>query len=177
MGRTARHVRFNCHFAGQSKGIDRQPIVVGHSFGGLLVQNLLGRALAAGAIAINPVPVLGVLELPLSALKSALPVLGKPFNLKRTVPQTEARYRFGFADVLPEAEAWALDERFAMSQPTRCDKSQRGYHPRSLYSHADLCLKMSSGSAAPTLVELFDGSRGPGVREISANNQHIGPST
>src|SRR5260370_4709076 len=73
------------HIAGQLKALPRKPILVGHSFGGLLVQNLLGRDLASAAIAIDPAPPRGVPELPLSALKSAFPVLGHPLNFGRAV--------------------------------------------------------------------------------------------
>jgi non-heme chloroperoxidase len=51
--------------------LDRKPALVGHSFGGLLVQILAGRGLAAVTIAIDPVPSRGVLPLPLAALKAA----------------------------------------------------------------------------------------------------------
>src|SRR5947209_12359347 len=70
------------HIAGQLKALKRKPILIGHSFGGLLVQNLLGRDLGAAAIAIDPGPVKGVSELPLSALKSGFPVLGNPLNFR-----------------------------------------------------------------------------------------------
>ena len=107
------------HIAGQLKGFSRPPILIGHSFGGLIVQNLLGRDLAAAAIAIDPAPIRGVPELPLSALKSALPVLGNPLNFMRAVSLTEAQFRYGFANALPEAQARALYERFAMPAPAR----------------------------------------------------------
>jgi non-heme chloroperoxidase len=61
----------------------------------------------------------GVSELPLSALKLALPVLGNPLNFKRAVSLTEAQFRYGFANALPEAQARALYERFAMPAPAR----------------------------------------------------------
>src|SRR5689334_5534930 len=89
--------------AGQLKSLVRKPILIGHSFGGLLVQNLLGRDLAAAGVAIDPAPIKGVPELPLSALKSAFPVLGNPFNLNKAVPLTEAQFRFGFTNAVSEA--------------------------------------------------------------------------
>src|SRR5262245_17172095 len=63
------------HIAGQLKGFGQLPILIGHSFGGLLAQNLLGRDLAAAAIAIDSAPIQGVPELTLSVLKATLPVL------------------------------------------------------------------------------------------------------
>jgi len=107
------------HIASQLKAFERKPILIGHSFGGLLVQNLLGRDLAAAAIAIDPAPIKGVPELPLSALKSAFPALGNPFNYRRAVPLTEPQFRFGFTNAVPEQEARELYAKYAMPAPAR----------------------------------------------------------
>ena len=107
------------HIARQLQAIGQPAVLIGHSFGGLLVQNLLGRNLAAAAIAIDPAPIKGVMELPLSAVKSVFPVLGNPLNYRRAVPLTEAQFRFGFANAVPAAEATALYERYAMPAPGR----------------------------------------------------------
>ncbi len=107
------------HIAEQLKAFEKKPILIGHSFGGLLVQNLLGRDLAAAAIAIDPAPVKGVYELPLSALKSAFPVLGNPFNFKRAVSLTEPQFRFGFTNAVSEPEAKDLYAKYAMPAPAR----------------------------------------------------------
>jgi pimeloyl-ACP methyl ester carboxylesterase len=107
------------HIAGQLTALKRKPVLVGHSFGGLLVQNLLGRDLAAAAIAIDPAPIKGVLELPISALKSAFPVLGNPFNVRRAVTLTEPQFRFAFTNAVPEAEARELYAKYAMPAPGR----------------------------------------------------------
>ena len=64
----------------QLQALDQKPILIGHSFGGLLAQNLLGRDLAVAAVAIDPAPIKDVRELPRSTLKSSFPVLGNPFN-------------------------------------------------------------------------------------------------
>ena len=107
------------HIAGQLKAFEKKPVLVGHSFGGLLVQNLLGRDLAAAAIAIDPAPIKGVIELPVSALKSSLPVLGNPFNLKRSVSLTERQFRFAFTNAVPDQEAKELYAKYAMPAPGR----------------------------------------------------------
>lgn len=107
------------HIAGQIKAFEPKPVLIGHSFGGLLVQNLLGRDLAAAAIAIDPAPIKGVPELPLSALKSAFPVLGNPFNLRRAVSLTEPQFRFGFTNAVSEQEARELYAKYAMPAPGR----------------------------------------------------------
>ena len=66
------------HLADVVKGLTRKPIIVGHSFGGLLTEKLAGLGFATASIAISPAPYRGVLPLPVSALKAAFPVLKKP---------------------------------------------------------------------------------------------------
>lgn len=107
------------HIANQLKGLSQKPILIGHSFGGLLVQNLLGRDLGATAIAIDPAPIKGVSELPTSVLKSAFPVLGNPFNYGKAILLTEDQFRFGFTNAVPEQEAKALYAKYAMPAPAR----------------------------------------------------------
>jgi len=91
-----------------------KPAVIGHSFGGLLAQILAGRSLAAASVAIDPAPFRGVLPLPISALKSAAPVLVNPANRGRAVPLTYDQFRFGFANAVTEDEAKELYETFAV---------------------------------------------------------------
>jgi pimeloyl-ACP methyl ester carboxylesterase len=90
------------HIAKQIKKFEQKPILIGHSFGGLLAQNLLGRNLAAAAIAIDPAPIKGVPELPFSVLKSGFPVLGNPLNYGRAVSLTEPQFRYGFTNAITE---------------------------------------------------------------------------
>jgi pimeloyl-ACP methyl ester carboxylesterase len=107
------------HIAAQIKSLAKKPILIGHSFGGLLVQNLLGRDLAAAAVAIDPAPIKGVPELPLSALKSSFPVLGNPFNFNRAISLTEPQFHFGFTNAVSEQEAKELYAKYAMPAPAR----------------------------------------------------------
>jgi non-heme chloroperoxidase len=107
------------HIAAQLKKFEQKPILIGHSFGGLLVQNLLGRDLAAAAIAIDPAPIKGVPELPFSALKSSFPALGNPFNFRRAVSLTEPQFRFGFTNAVSEQEATELYATYEMPAPAR----------------------------------------------------------
>jgi non-heme chloroperoxidase len=102
------------HFAAVIVGLTKKPAVIGHSFGGLLTQILAGRGLAAASVAIDPAPFRGVLPLPISALKSALPVLGNPANRSRAVPLTYEQFRFGFANAVSEQEAKELYSTFAV---------------------------------------------------------------
>jgi len=102
------------HFDEIIRGLKRKPAIIGHSFGGLLVQMLAGRGLASATVAIDPAPFRGVLPLPLTALKSAWPVLGNPANRNRAVPLTFEQFRFAFANAVSEDEAKELYETFAV---------------------------------------------------------------
>ena len=102
------------HFDGIIRRLTRKPAIIGHSFGGLLVQILAGRGLSAATVAIDPAPFRGVLPLPLSALKSAWPVLGNPGNFHRAIPLTYEQFRFGFANAVSEEEAKDLYKTFAV---------------------------------------------------------------
>src|SRR5882672_4457859 len=97
--------------------LDKKPAVIGHSFGGLLTQIVAGRGLAAASVAIDPAPFRGVLPLPLSALKSAWPVLSNPANRNRVVPLTYDQFRYAFANAVSEDEAKELYEKFAVPAP------------------------------------------------------------
>src|SRR4051794_2030633 len=102
------------HVDGFIRRLDKKPAVIGHSFGGLLVQILAGRGLSAATVAIDPAPFRGVLPLPISALRSAKPVLGNPANRHRAVPLTFDQFRYGFANAVSEDEAKELYENFAV---------------------------------------------------------------
>jgi non-heme chloroperoxidase len=102
------------HFEEIVSKLDLKPIIIGHSFGGLLAQILAGRGRAAVTVAIDPAPFRGVLPLPISALKSASPVLRNPANRTRAVPLTYEQFRFGFANAVTEDEAKELYETYAV---------------------------------------------------------------
>jgi non-heme chloroperoxidase len=105
------------HFDSVIRKLDRKPAVIGHSFGGLMTQILAGRGLAAASVAIDPAPFRGVLPLPISALKSASPVLTNPLNRGRAVPLTYKQFRYAFANAVGEDEAKQLYDTYAVPAP------------------------------------------------------------
>jgi non-heme chloroperoxidase len=107
------------HVAEVVERLDKKPVLVGHSFGGLLVQMVAGRGLAAATVSIDPAPSRGVLPLPFSALKASFPVLGNPLNRSRTVTLTFDQFRYGFANAVSEEEAHRLYETFHTPAPGR----------------------------------------------------------
>lgn len=96
-----------------------QPILVGHSFGGLLVQILAGRGLAAATVAIDPAPSRGVLPLPISSLRASFPVLGNPANRSRAVTLTLDQFTYGFANAVTPDEARTLYDTYHVAAPGR----------------------------------------------------------
>jgi pimeloyl-ACP methyl ester carboxylesterase len=102
------------HFQDVVAKLSKKPAIIGHSFGGLLAQILAGRGLSAASVAIDPAPFRGVLPLPISALKSASPVLGNPANHGRAVPLTYEQFRYAFANAVTENEATELYNTFAV---------------------------------------------------------------
>jgi pimeloyl-ACP methyl ester carboxylesterase len=102
------------HYADAIRQLNRRPAVIGHSFGGLIAQQLAEEGLSAVTVAIDPAPFRGVLPLPLSELKSGSPVLRNPANYHRAVALTYEQFRYGFANALEEDEAHQLYDRFAV---------------------------------------------------------------
>src|SRR5580765_8511811 len=102
------------HFEDVSRKLDGTPVVIGHSFGGLLAQILAGRGVAKATVAIDPAPFRGVLPLPISALKAASPALGNPANRHKAVPLTYEQFRYAFANAVGEDEAKALFDTYCV---------------------------------------------------------------
>jgi pimeloyl-ACP methyl ester carboxylesterase len=100
-------------------GLHAPPILIGHSFGGMIVEKLLGKGLGCAAIAIDPAQIKGVLPLPIAQLRSALPALSNPLNLTRSVSLTESEFRFGFGNALPPTESDELYQRWSIPSPAR----------------------------------------------------------
>jgi pimeloyl-ACP methyl ester carboxylesterase len=105
------------HFEAVIRGLDRKPVVIGHSFGGLLTEILAGRGLAHASVAISPAPFRGVLPLPISALRSGSPVLKNPANYNRAVPLTYEQFRYSFGNAVGEDEARKLYESCSVPGP------------------------------------------------------------
>jgi non-heme chloroperoxidase len=92
--------------------LDKKPVVMGHSTGGLLAQMLAGRGLAAATVAIDPGIFRGVLPLPVSTLKVAGPFLVNPRTRGRAITLTFDQFRYGWANALDESEARELYDTY-----------------------------------------------------------------
>ena len=107
------------HYAKIIGALPAKPVVIGHSFGGLLAQVLLGRNLASAAVAIDAAPIKGVLALPFSALRVASVALKNPANLKKAVSLTAAEFRYGFGNMLSHEDSEELFRRWTIPSPGR----------------------------------------------------------
>src|SRR5437588_1867968 len=97
--------------------LNEKPAVMGHSTGGLLAQMIAGRGLSAATVGIDPGPFRGVLPLPISALRSAMPVLKNPLNRGRAVTLTLDQFTYGWANALSDEEAKQLYETYHVAAP------------------------------------------------------------
>lgn len=100
------------HYERIIRNLDRPPMIIGHSFGGLFVQMLLDRGLGAAGVAIASAPAKGILRLPLSTLRATLPVLRNPANRRRAVPLTPEQFHYAFTNTLTAAESRRAYERY-----------------------------------------------------------------
>ena len=105
------------HYAEIISGLPVKPILIGHSFGGMIAQKLLGQDLASAAVAIDAAQIKGVLPLPLSALRATLPVFKNLSNKRKAVSLTAEQFRFAFGNAIPEAESQELYEKWAIPAP------------------------------------------------------------
>jgi len=138
--------------------LSETPIVIGHSFGGLVEQIISGRGMAKAAVAIDPAPMKGVWQLPLSTLRASFPILGNPFNLNKAVSLTFNQFRYGFANAVPEHEARTLYDRWTIPAPAR-----------PLFQAA-----MASLAGSETRVNTSNTTRGP-LLITGGDKDHIAP--
>jgi pimeloyl-ACP methyl ester carboxylesterase len=100
-------------------GLDSQPILMGHSFGGLIVQILLDHGLGAAGVAIDSVPPEGIRTLPLAQAKAGFPVLKNPANRHRAVGFTPEQFHYAFANTLSTDESGKVYARYHVPAPGR----------------------------------------------------------
>jgi pimeloyl-ACP methyl ester carboxylesterase len=105
------------HYAEIIRGLPTLPIVIGHSFGGMIAEKLLGENLAAAAIGIDAAQIKGVLPLPLSALRVTFPVFKNPANQHRAVSLTEDQFHYAFGNGIPQEESNELYARWTIPSP------------------------------------------------------------
>ncbi len=105
--------------AGTIKQLNEKPIVIGHSMGGLIVQLLLNRELAAAAVAIDSAPPFGVFTMKWPFLKSNWPHISPFAAQDKPIAMTFERFQYTFVNTLPLAEQRAAYERYVVPESRR----------------------------------------------------------
>ena len=137
------------HYERIIEGLDRPPILMGHSFGGLFVQILLDRGLGAAGVAIASAPAKGVLLLPFSTLKVSFPALGNPANLHKVAPLTAEQFHYAFGNNLSEEESRKVYGRYAVPGPDHV-LFQAGF--ANLNPHAETTVDFRNDDRAPLIL-------------------------
>jgi alpha-beta hydrolase superfamily lysophospholipase len=107
------------HFTDIIKAQDEKPVLIGHSMGGLAVQLLLQKDLAAAGVAIDSAPPMGVLTTRWSFLKSNWPHITPFVSQSIPIEMTFARFQYTFVNGLPLEEQRAAYERYVVPESRR----------------------------------------------------------
>jgi len=105
------------HYERIIRVMERPPVLMGHSFGGLIVQLLLDRGLGAAGIAIDSAQSAGVPVLPLSTIRSTIQILGNPFTFNSVVELSPEKFHYAFTNSLSDEEAKRVYENLAVPGP------------------------------------------------------------
>jgi len=137
------------HYEQLIRGLDASPVLVGHSFGGLIVELLLDRGLGRAGVALSPAPPKGILLLPFSSLKAASPALAHPSRWHGTVPLTLEEFTYGFVNTYAPEEAAAAYERYAVPETGQIFY-EAGF--ANFHLHPPTELQFENGDRAPLLI-------------------------
>jgi pimeloyl-ACP methyl ester carboxylesterase len=104
------------HYEAQIRTLDEPPVLIGHSFGGLIVELLLYRGLGRAGVAMSPAPPKGILVLPFSSLKAAAPALAHPSKWHGIVTLTPEEFTYAFVNTFSPEDAAAAYEKYAVPE-------------------------------------------------------------
>ena len=100
------------HMDGIVRGLERPPILIGHSTGGLIMQVLLDRGLGAAGVGVGSAVPKGVYDLPLSTLKATRSVLANPFSRGKATPLSPSQFHYAFANTVSRQESDEIRRRY-----------------------------------------------------------------
>jgi pimeloyl-ACP methyl ester carboxylesterase len=104
------------HYEAQIRALDEPPVLIGHSYGGLIVELLLDRGLGRAGVAMSPAPPKGILALPFSTLKAGAPALAHPSKWHGVVPLTLEEFSYAFVNTFSPEDAAAAYEKYAVPE-------------------------------------------------------------
>lgn len=137
------------HYESIIRELPAPPVIIGHSFGGLITQILLDRGLGSAGVALGPAPVKGIIFLPFSTLKVTFPALSNPANNHRAVPLTPDQFHYAFGNSLTEEESLAAYQRYAVPGPDHIlfQAAFANFNP-----HAATAVNFANDTRAPLLL-------------------------
>lgn len=147
------------HYATLIDDLPAKPIVIGHSFGGLIAQKLLADGRAVSAVGICPGQIKGVKPVPFAQIRSGLPVLRNPRNRKKAVSLNSKQFRYAFGNAISEAESDELFAKWTIPGPGK-----------PLFEASSANFKKNSPAAVDTRTD----ARGP-LLIIGAGKDHTVP--
>ncbi len=107
------------HLGGIIGGLERPPIIIGHSAGGLLTQILLDHGYGATGVAIDSAPPEGVWEVPVSQIRALFPILRNLADRHKAVGFTPEQFHYVFTNTLSREESDRVYERYHIPAPGR----------------------------------------------------------
>ena len=136
------------HYAELIGALD-DPVLIGHSYGGLFVELLLDRGLGRAGVAMSPAPPKGILKLPFSTLKAGAPALAHPSKRHGIVTLTQDEFTYGFVNTFSPADAAAAYERYAVPETGQIFY-EAGF--ANFHLHPRTELHFGNGNRAPLLI-------------------------
>jgi len=128
---------------------EKQPVLIGHSFGGLVTEILLDHGFGAAGVAIDPAPPKGVHRLPIAELRSSFPVLDRVSHRHKAVGLTLEQFKYAFANTMSDEEARKVYERYAVPDTSR-PLFQAAF--ADFESHAPSAVDYANGTRRPLLL-------------------------
>ncbi|HTZ72805.1 MAG TPA: alpha/beta hydrolase [Candidatus Aquilonibacter sp.] len=137
------------HYESIIRALEVPPIIIGHSFGGLIAQVLLDRGLGSAGVAISTAPIRGIIFLPFSTLRVSAPALSNPANDHRAIPLTPEQFHYAFTNTLSEEESLAVYNRYAVPGPDHLlfQAALANFNP-----HAATTVNVHNDNRAPLLL-------------------------
>lgn len=127
------------HYERIIRALPERPIIMGHSFGGLLAQMLADRGLGVAVVGVAPGQPAGITTLPPSTLRTGLPILANPFRRNGASQLSKGHFHFTFGNDLDRAASDALWEEFAVPSVNRVffEGVSAAFNERGGVSHVD----------------------------------------
>ena len=147
------------HYERIIRKLDSPPIIMGHSFGGLIVQQLVDRGLGAAGVLIDSAQPAGIPVLPFATIRATFPILGNPFSFNATTSLSPKQFNYAFTNELTEAESKKVYDRYSIPAANR------------ILWDAALALLNPNG---PSKVNFRNGNRAP-LLFIAGGNDHLAP--